>query len=105
MGKSDSPSGPREVVSQALEVPLLVVKVLLLLWNSSLALLLLLDVLVLPIIKPSLTYSAFHLSPLKFGTVLRIKLVYDDSTRTNNGYIIFAFYDEGKSTSCFVVSP
>ena len=55
------------------------------------------NVLVLPNISPSMTYRTLHLSLVEFGTVLCIKLVYDDRTRTNNGYITFSTYDEAKA--------
>lgn len=55
------------------------------------------DVLVLTHITPSLTYNALYLSLRNFGTVCCIKLVFDDQTCTNTGYVTFASYDEAKT--------
>lgn len=109
MNKPDSSSGPREVVSQALEAsstgcegvtPAPEMSPRSSTTSVSLGQRADTGCTAIPAkgdISPFLTYRVLYLSLLKFATFLRIKIVYDDRTRTDKGCITFASYDEGKS--------
>lgn len=99
MDNLNSSQGPREVASQALEDPTTGCAVPPAAAGSSPRSIGVLDysppptgdVLMLPNVSPSLTYRGIHLALLSFGTVLWIKLVFDESTRANTCYIFFHF--------------
>ena len=54
-------------------------------------------------ILPSLTYAAIHRMLKAFGTVFRIRLIYDDNFPVNRCYITFSSNGEARS-ACEAVS-
>ena len=63
-----------------------------------------LDALLLVGVLPSLSYNALHSIFRRFGTVLRIRLVYDDDCSSNRCYVIFASGEEAQSAFAAVSS-
>ena len=62
------------------------------------------DVIAMVNIKPSFSYRALHTVFKKFGTVLRIRLIYEKDFKSNRCYVTFSSNNEAQSALAAVAS-